>query len=316
MNLELLSEEYGIEAKAQALLSDYTTFRLGGPCRAMIICQKAAELETLAAALREQGEGFIVIGEGSNLLVADRGIDALVVRFLSPEAEISAEEDGIRVGGGTLLSDLCTHAIGAHYANFTYCVGIPGTVGGALVGNAGAFGRQLGDELIEATVLDFDGRVKTLDADEMEFAYRDSVLKHSQAILLSALFAVEPGALDDIRAEAAEYMTIRKQRHPDYRAIPTAGSFFRNIEPSSAAERRQAAGWFLEQSGALDMSVGGAGVFERHANIIVKQSPECSSADVVQLAANMQAAVLDKFKIRLQREVTLLGDWDEAEESE
>jgi len=307
MDLGLLKDRHGIESQANALLSEYTTFRLGGPCRAMINCGCVADFLAASEELQQAGESWLTIGAGSNLVVADSGIDANIIRFVSPQAEIEEEQDGIRVGAGTLLSDLCAYAIERQYSNFTYCVGIPGTVGGAVAGNAGAFGRQIGDELIEARVLDFDGRVKILDAEEMEFAYRDSILKHSQGILLSALFRKLEGDGDAIRKEAAETIAFRRKRHPDYHAVPTAGSFFRNIEPSSAAERRKAAGWFLEEAGALDMQVGGAGVFERHANIIVKISPDCKSSDVVELALKMQEAVRERFGIKLRREVKIIG---------
>lgn len=307
MNLD----QYGIETKPKALLSEYTSFRLGGPCRQMILCNDSDEFLAASEELQRAGESFMTIGAGSNLLVADSGIDANIIRFVSPEPEIEEEEDGIRVGAGTMLSDLCAHAIGGGCSNFGYCVGIPGTVGGAVAGNAGAFGRQIGDELISARVLDFDGRVKELDCDEMEFAYRDSILKHSRGILVSALFRLETGEADQIRKEAAEIMDFRRKRHPDWHSVPTAGSFFRNIEPSSAAERRQAAGWFLEEAGALEMRVGGAGVFERHANIIVKTAPECKTGDVIQLALQMQEAVDKRFGIMLKREVKIIGIDDE-----
>lgn len=307
MDLSLLQNRHGIESQAKALLSEHTSFRLGGPCRAMINCGTVEDFMAASEELQRAGESWLTIGAGSNLLVADSGIDANILRFVSPQPEIEEGQDGIRVGAGTMLSDLCAYAIEREYSNFTYCVGIPGTVGGAVAGNAGAFGRQIGDELIEARVLDFDGRVKTLDAEEMEFAYRDSILKHSQGILLSALFRAVPGQGDAIRKEAAETIAFRRKRHPDYHAVPTAGSFFRNIEPSSSAERRKAAGWFLEEVGALGMTVGGAGVFERHANIIVKKSPECKSSDVLQLAVQMQQAVQERFGIKLKREVKIIG---------
>jgi len=254
-------------------------------------------------------EVFLVIGEGSNLLVKDEGIDCFVLRYMNTEPEIELEGDCIRVGGGTLLSDLCEFTLARAYTNFVYCAGIPGTVGGAVAGNAGAFGRQLGDELIEAEVLDFDGRIKRLNAEEMEFAYRDSVLKHSEGILVSALFKIEKGVPEEIGRELKEIFSVRADRHPDYRRVPTAGSFFRNIEPSSAASRRQAAGWFLEQAGAGDMRVGGAAVFEKHANMIIKADPSCTAQDVFELARQMESAVREKFGFDLKREVRLIGDW-------
>lgn len=309
---DFLKERYGVEAIQSAAMRDYTTLKLGGPCRAMIFCGDSRSFADVARDLQAAGEPFLTVGAGSNLLVSDEGISEMVLRYVSRQPEISAVDDGIRVGAGTLLSDLCTYAIERDIENFTYCVGIPGTVGGAVAGNAGAFGRQIGDELISAEVLDYDGRIKTLVAPELEFAYRDSILKHSDGLLVDATFKTASGRSSDILEQAREFMRIRHERHPDYRAVPTAGSFFRNIEPSSAAERRRAAGWFLEQAGAYEMRFGGARVFEKHANIIIKDNPECRAADVLDLAAAMRAAVKQKFNIDLQREVKLVGVWSDT----
>ena len=314
MHNDFLKEKYGVEAIQSAEMRDYTTLRLGGPCRAMIFCGDSQAFADVARDLQAAGEPFLTIGSGSNLLVSDQGITEMVLRYVSTQPEISAVEDGIRVGAGTLLSDLCTYAIERDIDNFTYCVGIPGTVGGAVAGNAGAFGRQIGDELLSAEVLDFDGKIKMLVAEELEFAYRDSILKHSDGLLLAATFKTTPGRSEEILHQAREFMQISRDRHPDYRAVPTAGSFFRNIEPSSAAERRQAAGWFLEQSGAYEMRFGGARVFEKHANIIINDSPDCSASDVLDLATAMHQAVKDKFGIDLQREVKVIGLWGDSED--
>ena len=190
--------------------------------------------------------------------------------------------------------------------------GIPGTVGGAIVGNAGAFGWQVGDALVSVDLLTRDGGRDTVGPGALGFSYRDSQLKRTRQIVRSAVFRM-PGtdpAAD--RAERQRILDLRASKHPDLSVFSCAGSFFRNIEPTSAADRRQAAGYLLDKAGAKAMKFGGAGVYEKHANIIIKDSDDCSAQDILELSRMMAAAVHERFDIELMREAQLLGDFDDA----
>lgn len=286
-----------------ALLRDVTTFRLGGPCRALVDCRTAAEL---LAALRTHGEGALLIGGGSNLLVADTGVDAVVIRYASDVPDVRRDDATLAVSGATLLDDLARVSVEHGLAGLVTCSGIPGTVGGAIAGNAGAFGEQIGDVVESVTLADRQGAVREAGVAELGFAYRRSGLQTGRDVVVAArlrLRADDPGAL---AARRAEILALRAAKHPDWRVTPTAGSFFKNIEPTSKAGRRQAAGWFLEQAGALALRVGGAHPFEKHANIIVADPGACA-ADVVELSRRMAAAVQAKFDLVLEREVQLIG---------
>lgn len=289
-------------------LAAYTTFRLGGPCRALVTCGTRRELVKAIHDLGEVGESFTLIGGGSNLLVSDRGLDQVVVRYYSEKPLVVREGNNLVVQASTLVDDLVVKSVQEGLDGLVCCTGIPGTVGGALAGNAGAFGEQIGDRLLSATLLDRNGNEWDVTPDELEFGYRCSKLQRTEAVVVAARFRLRPGERTRLREHRQEILQMRAARHPDWTRIPTAGSFFKNIEPTSKAERRQAAGWFLEQAGAKALQVGGARPYEKHANIIIAERG-CKAADVFALSLQMAAAVKERFGIVLEREVRLLGEF-------
>jgi UDP-N-acetylmuramate dehydrogenase len=292
-----------------AELRDYTTFKLGGPCPMLIECPDADTLSNAARLLHDAAVDYMVIGQGSNLLVADKGIPQVVLRYCAEKQPDVVVEDGcVRVSGSTLLDDLVRLTIDRGVGDLSYCSGIPGTVGGAIVGNAGAFGRQIGDEVVSVCLLSHDGSRHEVPAAELGFVYRGSRLKQSGAVVLNAVLKVDAADVHTMQAERERIMELRRTKHPDWMELPCAGSVFRNIEPTSAAERRQAAGWFLEEAGAKDFRVGGARLYEKHANIIIAD-PVATARDVYELTEQMIAAVREKFGFELVREIKLLGEF-------
>lgn len=295
-----------LEIRADASPAEWTTFGVGGLCPLRIDGPAPDDLPGLLAALHEQGVPVLVIGQGSNLVLSDAGLDRAVIRFCSPAARIRSEGRRITVSGDTLLDDLARWSTEHAEADLSFCSGIPGTVGGGLAGNAGAFGHQLGDHLIEADLLDACGTRRTVSAAELDFSYRHSLLKESGEVVLRAVFEAPRGERSLLLEERRRILTFRREHHPDWRETPCAGSVFRNIEPSSAAERRKAAGWFLEEAGVRDLRCGGARIYEKHANIIVAD-PGCTARDIWTLSEQMKAAVRARFGFDLIREVRFLG---------
>jgi UDP-N-acetylmuramate dehydrogenase len=291
-----------------AQLRDFTTFKLGGGCPALIQCPNAPVLCETAAMLAEREIEFIVIGQGSNLLVSDAGIGTVVLRYCTEQHDIEVDGYRIRVSGNTILDDLAKVAIEHGVGDVSFCSGIPGTVGGAIVGNAGAFGQQIGDVIESVRLMNRTGAIECASADELAFEYRSSILKKTGAVVLDAVLKLKPCDRETMQKERERIMELRRMKHPDWTATPCAGSVFRNVEPTSAAERRQAAGWFLEQAGAMDLRVGGARLYEKHANIIIAE-PAATASDVFRLSEQMVAAVRDKFGFELVREITLLGEF-------
>lgn len=317
-----------------ALLSDFTTFRLGGPCQTLFDCQTPQQLETVVQKLvagseslrprilseaprRSRGAkskdhekaNFILIGGGSNLVVSDEGLPINVIRYLSPKPLIERQGNDLIISGSTLLDDAVGFALENSLEGLNYASGIPGTVGGAIVGNAGAFGKQVGDYLKSVCLLTKSGIKKDVSAAQLGFSYRHSNLKETGDMIVWARFGLTSGDQSKLRQERNEILQIRHEKHPNLETHPCAGSFFRNIEPTSKAERRQAAGFFLEQAGVKSFRVGGAGIFDKHANIIVK-SNGCRSQDVYDLHLLMAKAVKEKFGIDLVREVRFVGEFE------
>ncbi len=287
-------------------LARHTTFQLGGPCPILMDCATPGQLVTAITELHRTGRDHVLIGGGSNLLVADAGVPMPVLRYLTTQPLIQQAGDVLDVAASTLLDDLCAYAAGCGLAGIEALNCIPGTLGGAIAGNAGAFGKQIGDVVESVTLLECDGRTRHADRAELRFAYRSSSLHETGEIVLAARLHLQSGDAGQLTQQRAECIHIRTHKHPDWRTTPTAGSFFRNVAPTSAAGRRQAAGWFLEQAGTLAMRINGARPYEKHANIIIRDGP-CSAQDVLDLSRQMAAAVAVKFGLQLEREVRLLG---------
>lgn len=241
-------------------------------------------------------------------MVSDRGVDCFVIRYLSPNALIERDGNDLIVSGSTILDDLALFAANEALAGLNCTTGIPGTVGGAVVGNAGAFGNQIGDVVKSVKLLTKSGEEKELPASALEFTYRHSKLKETDDIVASVRLALSAGNKKELLIEREEICALRKSKHPDLKVHPCAGSFFRNIEPTSKAGKRQAAGWFLEQSGAKELKHGGAVIFEGHANIICK-ADGCKSQDVYELSQKMAECVQEKQGLHLVREVRFVGDF-------
>lgn len=304
-----------MNTKPHALLSAYTTFQLGGPCKSLIECAAPDELIQTVQKLKKENTPFLLIGGGSNIVVSDHGLKATVIRYLSATGLIELKDNEITVSASTILDDLALFCVDEGLSGLNYATGIPGTVGGAVVGNAGAWGKQVGDVLKSALVLDDQGKTKTVGPDYFAFSYRHSRLKETNEIIVSVTFTVTPGDPAALARERAETLKIRAEKHPDLSQQPCAGSFFRNIEPTSKAERRQAAGWFLEQAGAKNLKVGGAYIFEKHANIIIK-GPQATAQDVHDLHLKMMDAVKEKFGLPLTREVRFAGKFNNTPQAD
>jgi len=292
------------------LLADYSTFRLGGVCPRLITCSCARELNEAVSELADAKESFVLMGGGSNLLISDAGLPGTVLRYATEKLEVrESGHEQFTVDGSAFLDDMASWSVRNGLDGLVCCSGIPGTVAGAVVGNAGAWGKQIGDALCRVTLMDRNGKTRSVGPDELKFSYRSSALKQSSDVVVDVTLNLRIGRAGELGRERKRILKTRSEKHPDLERDPCIGSIFRNIEPTSAARRRQAAGWFLEEAGVKEMTVGGARVFDRHANIIVG-GPGCSAQNVRDLAELMKEAVLEKFGIELIREVRYLGAFE------
>lgn len=294
-------------------LSNLGTFQLGGPCEDFVDCPDEAQLVAAVRDCQSSDKRFVLIGGGSNLLFSDEGYDGTVIRYWNPEAVPVLETSArIEVPASAVLDDVARWTAEAGLDGLMCTTGIPGAVGGAVVGNAGAWGKQVGDVLAWVRVLTPAGEVQQLVAAELDFTYRNSKLKRSGDIVLAAAFDLVPADRAALLAERERILKIRWEKHPDLAVDPCIGSIFQNLEPTSAAGRRQAAGFFLEQAGAKSLRIGGARVYEKHANIIVA-GEGAKAQDVFDLCAEMTARVREVFEFELRREVRFLGRFAGAE---
>lgn len=295
-----------VVVEPDATLARYSTFQLGGPCSCLITCATPDALVAVVRELWRQSVTFVLLGGGSNVLISDDGVNGVVVRFVTDSVDCRRAGDRITVSASTSLDAVAGQCAVEGLDGLACCTGIPGTVGGAIVGNAGAWGEQIGDVLASATLLSRDGFIQEVMPESLDFRYRWSRLKESDEIVLSASFDLRPTDSEALMSRRREVLRMRSEKHPDLAVDPCIGSIFKNIDPTSLAGRRQAAGWFLEQAGVKGMQVGGAEIFGKHANIIVKR-PNGTASDVHTLMGHMRQRVQEVFDFSLQREVRLLG---------
>ena len=289
-------------------LTDYTTFRLGGSCRELVTVADAPAAAAVLRGWNAAGIPWRVMGGGSNLLVADAGIPEAVLRISSELPKCRREGETIGATAGTALDALSRFAAEEGLAGLEFGSGIPGTVGGGVCGNAGAFGLQLGDVLDRVEVLTRAGETKCLPRAALEFGYRRSSLQQTGDVVVRAWFRVQAGDRARLLAAREETLAARRAKHPDWRMQPTAGSFFKNLPAETEGGRRQSAGIYLEKAGAKAMREGGAYVFAKHANIVIA-GPGATAKDVARLTARMAAAVREKFGLALEPEVRFWGDF-------
>ena len=306
----LVLENKDIKIDYTSPLRDFTTFRLGNGSKGLIHCQTPDQVQAAVLELNKRSLPFILIGGGSNLVVSDKPLNCFVIRYVSEKPIIQRNGGEFKISGGTILDQFVSHVAELGIEGINYASGIPGTVAGAVVGNAGAFGRQIGDVLTNAVLLTKSGDKKNVTNKDLRFAYRYSALKESGDIVLEATLQLNDGNKAGLLKQRQEWLNLRKERHPDPKTYPCAGSFFRNIEPTSKADKRQAAAWYLEQAGAFDLSVGGALVFHGHANMIINKDGRATAQDVYELSKKMMEIVNDKFKLNLVREVQLVGEFE------
>ena len=307
--LPKMIEAFGSVLEFDRSLAPLTSFKTGGRARYFISAESTDEIVRAVTGARRLGIPFFLMGGGSNLLVSDRGFDGLVIRVAVTGMRFIPEVD-IECGAGEDLMDLVNFATENSLTGLEFAAGIWGMVGGAIYGNAGAFGGEIGSVLTRATVVDQDGKVREVGPEELKFEYRHSILKETREIVTSARFSLKPGDRFAIQARVNEIIAQRGERHPvDGRS---AGCFFKNIPDPSEPHGKLPAGRLLEQVGAKELSVGDARVYERHANIIVN-SGHATSQEIRRLADILKKRVQDQFGIELQEEVQQLGSFDEED---
>ncbi len=276
----------------------HTTFRIGGNAD-MFVYPMISEVRDIIELAQEYEVPVTVIGNGSNLLVGDKGIRGLVLCISKYANTITVEENRLIVSAGTLLSKLAGEAARQGLRGLEFAAGIPGTVGGAVVMNAGAYGGEIKDVLETATVLTPEGEELILTGEELKLSYRHSCVPEKGYIVLEASFLLEPGSEEEIRKTMERFKNSRIEKQPlEY---PSAGSTFKRPEGHFA-------GKLVQDAGLRGYQVGGAQVSEKHCGFVINKE-NATAADVVQLMEDVSKKVWEEFQVKLEPEVKMIGEF-------
>ncbi|MBR5636195.1 MAG: UDP-N-acetylmuramate dehydrogenase [Pseudobutyrivibrio sp.] len=279
-------------------MKKHTTFRIGGPAD-IYVEPSISQMVPLITFLKESSVPYIVIGNGSNLLVSDDGIEGVVISFGKSAAEISINQDTaeITVEAGAMLSSVANRAADAGLTGLEFASGIPGSIGGAVYMNAGAYGGEMKDVITTVQILREDGQIETVPVDKLDLSYRHSALMNSSGIVIGATLQLAKGNKDEIKATIDDIRQKRIEKQP--LNFPSAGSTFKRPEGYFA-------GKLIDDSGLRGYTVGGAQVSEKHCGFVVNKS-DATASDVLTLMKNVDQIVYEKFGVHLTPEVRIIG---------
>ena len=289
-------ESENIEYRLNEPMRAHTTFKIGGEADIFIIPASPAALISAVKKCTELEIPYFILGNGSNLLVSDGGIEGAVISLAGING-ISSDGEKITCGAGAMLSSVCLKALSLSLMGLEFAYGIPGTAGGALYMNAGAYGGQMADVIESAECLTASGEIKTLKKEDMRLGYRSSVFKKGGLIIISLTLALKKGDKAEIKAEMDDLLNRRKQKQPlEY---PSAGSTFKRPEGYFA-------GALIEKNGLKGLTVGGAQVSEKHAGFVINRGG-ATAADVKALIGKIQKKVFENDGVMLEPEVIFTG---------
>ena len=281
-------------------MKKHTTFRIGGPADYFLMPDKDTDVGCIVKICKESAIPYFILGNGSNLLVGDGGYRGAVIQIYKNMSAVTVEGTEITVQAGALLSSVAAAAKNAALTGFEFAGGIPGTMGGAVVMNAGAYGGEMKDVLTEVTVMDEEGEIVTLPADKLELGYRTSIIKTAGYIVLEAKLQLKEGNPEVIR-ETMKDLTIRRTTKQPLE-YPSAGSTFKRPEGYFA-------GKLIMDSGLAGYQVGGAQVSEKHCGFVINAGG-ATARDVRTLMDNVRDIVYKKYGVTLEPEVKFLGDFE------
>ena len=283
----------------QEPMSRHTTFRVGGEAACMLLIHSEEELCKLIPYFKLIGQEYFILGNGSNLLVGDKGYQGIVLKLDKGMQEIQVEDTRIRVKAGALLSQTANLARDHGLTGMEFAAGIPGSIGGAVVMNAGAYEGEMKQIVESVRAMNTDGEILTLDNDTMEFGYRTSVIRNRPFVVLEAVLTLQKGDVQAITARMEELAQLRRSKQPLEYA--SAGSTFKRPEGYFA-------GKLIMDAGMRGYRIGGAQVADKHCGFIV-DTGKATAADIKEVIEEVQARVKQRFHVDLEPEVVFLGDF-------
>ena len=279
-------------------MSAHTTFRIGGAADVFADVLSAYEIKSLIDICRENDYPYMVVGNGSNLLVGDKGIRGLVIHIGKNMSEIRADGEHVYAQSGALMSAVAATCLENELTGFEPMSGIPGTIGGGIFMNAGAYGGELSQVIETVTYLDDKGEIVTEKCENLDLGYRHSMFQSKDYVILSCVLKLEKGNKDEIKAAMADYRSRRNEKQPV--TMPSAGSTFKRPEGYFA-------GKLIQDAGLQGYSIGGAQVSMLHAGFVVNTGGATAS-DVENLVRHIQKTVYEKFEVELEPEIRLVGE--------
>ena len=295
--LTKLCDKLGCRITPEVSLKEYITFRFGGPCRALISINSAASAAELIKYMKQNNIKYGILGRGSNVLVSDEGFDGVILLFGSDFSEIESSGNTLRCDAGALLASACVRAQQLGLTGMENLFGIPGTIGGALYMNAGAYGSEMKDVVVSAEYIDEDCSIKTIGKEDMQLSYRRSFFSGSDRVITSVTMELAAGDADEIKAAMSECMAKRSSKQPlDY---PSAGSTFKRPEGSYAS-------LLIDQCGLKGLTCGGAMVSEKHSGFVINKG-YATCADVLELCEKVKKVVKEKTGFQLELEPVILS---------
>ena len=303
MNQNIYNQLIQIIDKTRVLIDEpmkkHTTFRVGGNADYFVMPRTTEEVQKVVALCKNENLPYYILGDGSNLLVGDKGYRGVIIQIYKEMNKITVEGECIRAQAGALLSKVGSVALEAGLTGFEFAAGIPGAVGGAVVMNAGAYGGEMKDILASATVLTEDGTILTLKNEELELGYRTSIIAKKNYIVLEAEYQLQRGDEAEIRAKMDELKKQRVTKQPLEYA--SAGSTFKRPEGYFA-------GKLIQDAGLRGFQVGGAQVSEKHCGFVINKG-DATAADIVELMNQVSEKVYQEFGVTLEPEVKRLGEF-------
>ncbi len=293
--LNILNEE---SIKLDEPMSKHISFKVGGPADILVKPKSEKELQGVIKLANENLISFVIIGNGSNLLVKDGGIRGIVIELSDNFNSYEIKDNIIKAESGALLSILGRNAFKNSLSGIEFAAGIPGTLGGALTMNAGAYGGEMKDVVQSVRVMDRQGNILELNNEQMEFVYRGSIVPKKDYIVLSAVMKLNVGDADEIKAKMDDYANQRSTKQP--LSLPSAGSTFKRPKDRFAAK-------LIDDCGLRGLTLRGAQVSDKHCGFVVN-SGKANAKDILDLMYIVKSTVNSKFGVMLEEEVKILGE--------
>lgn len=280
------------------VMSRHTTFKVGGPADYFVTPHTSDEIKEVISLCKKEDIPYYVIGNGSNLIVKDLGYRGVIIQLYKNFADYRIEDNKVYAKSGIMLSKLAKHIYEAELTGFEFASGIPGTLGGAVTMNAGAYGGEIKDIIVSATVLDNEGNIITFSKDELKLSYRKSIISEKKYVVLETEMILKKGNKEKIKECMDEFSRRRIEKQP--LEFPSAGSTFKRPEGYFA-------GKLIMDTGLAGYTVGGAKVSEKHCGFVIN-AKNATASDILELIKDVQEKVYDKFGVNLETEVKVLGD--------